>query len=83
MKGIIKETPDGLRVEYFDENNEKVKLLPLHQSKFSSMSRLNDDITKYVVGTEVEFDIVDEFTHPYLFDNLSWGDGYECAKIKN
>jgi len=32
-------------------------------------------------GKEINFEIVDEFTHPKLFENIGWGDGPACANI--
>lgn len=81
MKGILKKTVDDLVVEYFDDFTEKIKSLPLYNSNFSKSDVFKHNIPD--VGTEVDFDIVDEFTHPYLFDNLTWGDGFKCAKIKS
>lgn len=31
----------------------------------------------------VEFEIIDEFSHPELFEDIGWGDGVYCAKLKN
>lgn len=40
-----------------------------------------DDQSGLEVGQYVEFVVVDEFTHPELFYNVSLFDGYACAKI--
>jgi hypothetical protein len=32
---------------------------------------------------EVDFEIVDEFTHQHLFYNVGWGEGSPCAKLIN
>jgi hypothetical protein len=32
-------------------------------------------------GDSVEFEIIDEFTHPQLFEHVGWGEGITCAKI--
>lgn len=34
-------------------------------------------------GREVEFELVDEFTHPQYYQNVGWGDGIKMAKITN
>lgn len=81
MKGVIKENVDGLVVEYFDNNTEQVKSLPIYNSNFSITNNFNSKIPD--ASVEVDFEIVDEFTHPWLFDNVSWGDGFKCAKIKS
>jgi hypothetical protein len=33
------------------------------------------------VEKEVDFEIVDEFSHEYLFYNVGWGEGPPCAKL--
>jgi hypothetical protein len=40
-----------------------------------------DDQIGLEVGQHVEFVLVDEFTHPALFYNVSLFDGHTCAKI--
>ena len=32
-------------------------------------------------GDTVEFELVDEFSHPELFTQVGWGDGVTCAKL--
>jgi hypothetical protein len=32
-------------------------------------------------GKEVQFEEIDEFTHPHLFFDIPWGDGISCARI--
>ena len=49
--------------------------LPLHPD--DAVYCLTSDL-----GKQVEFDIIDEFTHPELFKNVGWGDGTNCAKLK-
>lgn len=34
-----------------------------------------------IEGAEVDFDVVDEFTHPELFTNKAWGEGVNYAKL--
>jgi hypothetical protein len=53
--------------------NSENKVIPLHPEIIID--------GKYEDGTEVEFMIVDEFTHPDLFHTISWGDGITCAWI--
>jgi len=31
----------------------------------------------------VDFELVDEFTHGDLFRDVAWGEGSQCAKLKN
>ncbi len=44
-----------------------------------------EDVDKIVTTKfkkTVEFDIIDEFSHPHLFEDVSWGEGSYCAKLK-
>jgi hypothetical protein len=34
-----------------------------------------------IEGKTVHFELIDEFTHPQYYENVSWGDGTELAKI--
>ena len=72
MKGITKQTVNGLSVEYYDEDNNLTRTLPIYKG----------DKIPYV-GCIVNFKIVDEFSHPHLFEDVSWGDGVKCAKLIN
>ena len=47
--------------------------LPLYHK--SQVSNLTED------NTEVHFEIVDEFTHPWLFEDIGFMCGVECAKL--
>ena len=75
MKGITINTTSGTKVEYVDDY-DKLNRLPIYNVEFGSEKTID-------IGSEVEFDIVDEFSHPHLFENVSWGDGYKCSKINN
>ena len=74
MKGLITNTTTGPEFQYLD--GDEIKTLPIYNLKFGSEKVFN-------IGSEVEFEIVDEFSHPVLFDNVPWGEGYKCAKIKS
>lgn len=44
----------------------------------------NDDLLLFLDedhGKEVEFEIVEEFSHPELFSKIGWGDGERLAKL--
>jgi hypothetical protein len=53
--------------------NSENKVIPLHPEIIID--------GKYEDGTEVEFMIVDEFTHPDFFQTISWGEGTVCAWV--
>lgn len=54
--------------------------LPLHPDDASICIRYSDYSTDWI-GKNVEFEIVDEFTHPELFRGIGWGDGAQFAKL--
>lgn len=69
-------------VIYFDETigwtiSTEGNQYPLH---FNDVKKLNQTIFE---GDEVEYIIIDEFTHPNLFDEVGWGLGDKCFKIIN
>lgn len=70
MEGRLYKTENG---KWFI-NHEK-KIIPLHPEINLTPTPINN----YGSGCDVYFIIVDEFTHPYLFENISWGDGTTCA----
>jgi len=84
MKGRLTKLQNVWKIRYFD--NIKVEqdphysgtLIPLYPDDVNG--NIPSDIIKE--GKEVEFEIVDEFTHQELFRNIPWGEGIECAKIK-
>jgi hypothetical protein len=53
--------------------NSENRVIPLHPEIIVG--------SRYENGTEVEFMIVDEFTHSDLFQTISWGEGTACAWI--
>jgi hypothetical protein len=34
------------------------------------------------INKEVEFDLIDEFSHPHLYEGIGWGDGVTYAKLR-
>jgi hypothetical protein len=73
MQGTVVNTKGNWVVEYETGAVPLRISLPLHV----------DDIAQVESGQQVQFIIVDEFTHPELFYNVGWGDGTTCAKIIN
>ena len=78
MKGILIKSDDGWFVEYPKHPTSgkiyETKTLPVYYD--DAIYLFPSDI-----GDEVEFEIVDEFTHSHLFESISWGDGPPCAKL--
>jgi hypothetical protein len=80
MKGILSKSNRGWVVkETIGEGPEArlIKTFPLHQSDI-------DKLEPSVLGEygEVEFEIIDEFTHPQYYESVGWGDGVKYAKLK-
>ena len=59
--------------------NHNGKTIPLHPEIELHPNPFNN----YGDGCEINFVIVDEFTHPNLFVNIGWGDGPACAWLVN
>lgn len=59
--------------------NHDGKTIPLHPEIELHPNPFNN----YGDGCEINFVIVDEFTHPNLFLNTGWGDGPACAWLLN
>jgi hypothetical protein len=77
MKGKVFKKNDGLSIRYDDITNIvplefQTKEIPLYFDEYYPQS---------LIDTEVEFVIVDEFTHPHLFKGVEWGDGIKYAKL--
>jgi hypothetical protein len=70
MKGIITTISEELFVVKTEEGEWETHY-PLHPSSI-----------KLPPGTIVEFDIIDEFTNPELYEGIGWGDGQEYAIVK-
>ena len=70
-------SPDG--VEYFQADTmlhpDDVKFLEDCNLVFDNLE------ARVTVNPDVEFEIVDEFTHPELYTNVGWGDGIKYAKL--
>lgn len=67
MKGQLYKTE--INQWFINYNGEKLPLHPKSNPNF------------YDEGSEVNFIIVDEFTHPDLFKDVAWGDGTRSALL--
>jgi len=74
MKGHLYRTEIG---KWFV--NHEGKVIPLHPEIELTPNPFNN----YGDGCEINFVIVDEFTHPNLFLNTGWGNGSACAWLVN
>lgn len=43
---------------------------------------LYDTEHEYMIGDEIDVEIIDEFTHPQYYQGVGWGDGERMAKLK-
>jgi hypothetical protein len=78
MKGELIKLAKGWTVlhKIYDEGINFGVDYPLHP----------DDAAKFEPATlgsfgEVEYEIIDEFTHPELYQGVGWGDGIQYAKL--
>ena len=60
-----------------------VPLYPENEEEFREMEIMFDHFESRTTNQAVTFELVDEFTHPHLFDSVGWGDGTTCAKLIN
>ncbi len=72
MKGKLLKKETGWVVSYIDYFIEQ-RELPLYYKDIISDSTQD--------STEIEFEIVDEFSRPELFHGVGFGDGVYCAKL--
>jgi hypothetical protein len=80
MKGTLHKTEQGWVVEYAKHSE-----LPLHPDdirQIEEAAKVFDNIEARIAAySSVEFEIIDEFTHPELFTNVGWGDSIKYAKL--
>lgn len=85
MKGILTKNDNGWLVKYpkYPTSNKifDTVSLPLHPYDVNICNAYGDYSVDWI-GKEVEFEIVDEFTHPKLYEGVGWGDGIKYAKLK-
>lgn len=76
MEGLLSHNGKEWVVKYC---NIGKKELPLYHKDVELVELIFDeDETR-----NITFEIIDEFSHPHLFEDIGWGDGYYCAKLKN
>lgn len=73
MKGILLLSMDDKWFIRYTLNNI-TKTIPVLQQDYGSLTAEFDH-------SVFDFEIVDEFTHPQLFTNTPWGEGYNHAKL--
>jgi hypothetical protein len=74
MKGLLKHNGKEWVVTYTDFID---KVIPLYRTDVEKI----DIMFQPTFTQEVDFEIVDEFSHEYLFYNVGWGEGPPCAKL--
>ena len=73
--GVLFKNEDVWYVNYVTETIE-VKMLPLHPGDLS-------DDNELFTGKEVQFEIIDEFVEPSLYEGVPLYEGQPYAKLKN
>jgi|Laugrespbdmm15sd_2_1035082.scaffolds.fasta_scaffold289344_1 hypothetical protein len=77
MLGKLNKTKQGWSVTYLDSSNILNELPVYHRDV-----ELIDAISFSQDSTEIEFEIIDEFSSPKLFEDVDFMVGVECAKLK-
>jgi hypothetical protein len=80
MKGILEKTRRGWVVKQIISEGFEARLIktfPLYKSDADQL-----EINVFGEHGEVEFEIIDEFTHPEYYHGVGWGDGIKMAKLK-
>lgn len=77
MVGKLNNIKQGWSVTYLDDSNI-LKELPVYHRDIE----LIEAISFSQDSTEIEFEIIDEFSSPKLFEDMDFMSGVECAKLK-
>jgi len=68
----------GEKWHFIPSNLLKHHILPVYQHDLTLADEVN---ASYSFGYEIEALLIDEFSHPELFRDVSWGMGYKCYKL--
>ena len=74
MIGILSNNGKEWVVSYSDF---RVRVVPLYHKDVEKIGIMFQPTHTQ----EVDFEIVDEFSHEHLFYNVGWGEGPPCAKL--
>ena len=74
MEGVLKHNGKNWVVSYC---NRSEKELPLYYKD----DKIINELFKRDEVKPVLFEIIDEFSHPQLFQEIPWGEGDYCAKL--
>jgi hypothetical protein len=66
---------------YNKEDEVYIPLIPMHDRYIKSLAPVY--IRDHVISREFEYDIVNEFDNPYLFNGVPWGEGEIHARLLN
>jgi len=83
MKGTLKKVNSQWLVYYQEEVMPRVTKaleLPLYPADAKTLNDYRDYSASWEDGLTVQFEIIDEFTHPQLYNGLEWGSG-KMAKL--
>jgi hypothetical protein len=83
MKGTLKKVNSQWLVYYQEEVMSRVTRaleLPLYPGDVKTLNDYGDYSASWEDGLTVQFEIIDEFTHPQLYNGLEWGSG-KMAKL--
>jgi hypothetical protein len=76
MIGTLLKTESGWHVKRIEEG-EWETYYPIYSN---NIRQTHKDLL--VLGKKVVFEIIDEFTHPQLFEDVAWGESKKHAYLK-
>jgi hypothetical protein len=74
MVGVVSHDGEKWVISY---NDGIERIVPVYHKDVKS---IDEELIKTLVSG-VNFELIDEFTHPNLFYDVSWGEGTLCAKL--
>lgn len=82
MEGILRKLNTGLHIGTILDDEIWTNYLPLVPSQ---VEKLQSSISTLVAneGKIVEYEVIDDYTHPELYKSVPWCDGQKYARITN
>jgi hypothetical protein len=84
MKGKLSKKDNNWYVMQVQEGDWETHYLlyPDDVKQIEADAKVFDNIEARIAAyPDVEFEVIDEFTHPHLYENVGWGDGIIYARL--
>jgi hypothetical protein len=78
MKGTLKKIEGKWIISYQEKVMSRVTRnldIPLYPGDVEVLNTYGDYSASWEDGLTVQYEIIDEFTHPRLYENIEWGVG--------